>query len=76
MKNLKYAIGTIVELAGVVTLAVAAIKSENERQKAEKELRDANIELAGEKIKNVLYQVENMKLKNQLKKEKENEVEA
>lgn len=74
MKNLKYTVVTILALADITALAVAAIKATYDKYEAEKELRDAKVCLAGEKFKNVLLYVENCKLKNQL--EKENEAEA
>lgn len=73
MKNLTYTIGTMMEIAGVVVLTVSAIKAENERHKAVKELHKTNMLLCSEKIQNVLLTMENISLKNQLKKETEEE---
>lgn len=49
-KNLTYAIGTVVEVAGIIALTGFALWTECRRHKTKLELCDANIELAFTKL--------------------------
>ena len=49
-KNLTYAIGTVVEVVGIIALTGFALWTECRRHKTKLELCDANIELAFTKL--------------------------
>lgn len=71
MRNLGQTIGVLLEVVGVTLLSGMAIKSECDRHKAVVKLHNTEMELAIEKIDNVVLRLENEHLKKQLKKKEE-----
>lgn len=67
-KNLTYAIGTVVEVAGIIALTGFALWTECRRHKTKLELCDANIELAFSKLSHTLKDIEIRQLKEELAK--------
>lgn len=65
-KNLTYAIGTVVEVAGIIALTGFALWTECRRHKTKLELCDAKIELEFSKLNRILQDVEIRDLKKEL----------
>ena len=71
MRNIRYAIGTIMELAGIAVLVATSIKEINKRYEAEIKLSNAEFKLAVAEIDKAFLEAENTRLKKQLEKEEE-----
>lgn len=71
MRNIRYAIGTIVELTGIAVLVATSIKEINKRYEAEIKLSNAEFKLAVAEIDKAFLEAENTRLKKQLDKEEE-----
>ena len=71
MRNIRYAIGTIVELTGIAVLAATSIKEIHKRYEAEIKLSNAEFKLAVAEIDKAFLEAENTRLKKQLEKEEE-----
>lgn len=71
MRNIRYAIGTIVELTGIAVLVATSIKEINKRYEAEIKLSNAEFKLAVAEIDKAFLEAENTRLKKQLEEEEE-----
>lgn len=71
MRNIRYAIGTIMELAGIAVLVATSIKEINKRYEAEIKLSTAEFKLAVAEIDKAFLEAENTRLKKRLEKEEE-----
>ena len=71
MRNIRYAIGTIVKLTGIAVLVATSIKEISKRYEAEIKLSNAEFKLAVSELDRVFLEAENTRFKKQLEKEEE-----